>query len=465
MKIGIVGPSYQEESLRFDAQRTINMFPIFDQQGKNVAALASVPGLVPFATCGQGPGRRTFSSQNGRAFVVSGAALWEVLADGSSINRGTLEQTMGNVTIAENSTQLAVCDGKSIFILTYATNAFAKVTDGDLPAVRSVAYMDGYFIAVEVNSGRFYISALGDGFDWDALDFATAEADPDGLQIVVNAAGQLWLMGTLSTEIWSNTGSSDFPFRRVAGAKLEVGGYPFTAIEVDNSLMWVGRDDQGFGVVYRASGFTPERISTSPIEAILQEATDLDDCLAYSYQIDGHWFYVITGGDLPTSLCYDLTTQQWHERAQLNEFGVYEQHIARHQMTAFGLHLAVDRRNGQVYKLSKSAYDNAGEVLSRERIFTHVADEDKRVVYSRLTVDVEPGVGTQSGQGVDPQIALRVSKDGAKTWSDWFNAPIGAVGQYKNKSTWRRLGMAEQITFNVRITDPVKVTLMGAYLT
>jgi hypothetical protein len=465
LKIGLVGPSYQEASLPFDAQRSINLYPVLDQQGKETAALFGVPGLELFATCGQGPGRKCFTSQNGRAFVVSGSSLYEVLADGTATVRGALLQTEGNVTVAENPTQLAVCDGQNLFIFTYSTNTFAKVTDGDLPSAGTVTFMDGYFIVTEVGTGRFYISAFNDGTAWDSLDFATAESDPDNLLIAINAAGQLWLLGVISSEIWSNTGASDFPFRRISGAKLDVGILsPYTALELDNSVFWLGRDRRGLGMVYKASGFTPERISTAPIEHIIQQATDLENCRSYAYQQNGRMFYVLTGGGLPTSLAYDLSTKMWHERAQLNSQGVYEQHIAYDHMIAFDLHLVVDRRNGKVYRMSDDLYSNAGEVRSCERIFTHLSDEDKRRVYSKLVIGVEAGVGLQSGQGSDPQISLRLSKDGARTWSDWYNTSIGAVGQYKNKATFRRLGMAEIMTFNIRITDPVKVAITGAYV-
>lgn len=466
MKTGLVGPSYQELSLPFDAQRTINMYPVLDDMGKEKAALYGVPGLALFATCGTGSGRKTFQSENGRAFVVAGAGLYEVLADGSSVLRGALEQTEGNVTIAENPTQLAICDGQNLFILIYSSNAFAKVTDGDLPhPVATVTFKDGFFIIVEGGSGRFYISAFNDGTAWNALDFATAESAPDSLRLAMGALGQLWLLGVFTTEVWSNTGSADFPFRRMSGATVDVGIMSaHTAVVVDNSLMFLGQSKEGSGVVYRARGLTPERVSTAAIEQAIQRAGSLEVCVGYSYHQNGHWFYAITGGGLATTFVYDLTSQQWHERARLTDEGEYEQHIVRDMMMAFGLHLGVDRRDGRVYRVDETLYDNAGEVRCCERIFTHLGDEDKRVVYNRLVIGAESGVGLQSGQGSDPKISLRLSKDGARTWSNWFSTSLGRTGEYRNKAVFRRLGMAEQITFNVRITDPVKVAITGAYL-
>lgn len=465
LKVGLVGPSYEQRSLVFDAQRTINLYPVFDPQGKEIAALYGTPGKQLFSTCGAGPVRGCFLSSNGRAFAVSGAGLYEILSDGTSSVLGTLDQSSGIVTIAENLTQMAICDGTSLYILTYATNVFAKVTDPDLPTpIGSVAYIDGYFIVNQTGTGRFYISALNDGTSWNALDFATAESNPDRLKICVNALGQLFLFGDRTTEIWSNTGASDFPFRRISGV-MDVGVLsPFTVVEVSNSILFVGQDRYGNGVVYKTQSFNPSVISTTAIDLRINEATDKENIRAFAYQEEGHTFYMLTGGGLETSLVYDLTTQQWHERAYLNVDGVFEQDLAVDHMFAFGKHLVGDRRNGKIYEQSLDFYSDAGDALAAERVYTHLSDEGKRIRFNALEIGFETGVGLQSGQGYNPTVLFSLSRDGGRTWSDTYPKTIGAAGQYKTKVEYRRLGIAEQMTFKIRITDPVKRAIIGSYL-
>lgn len=465
MKIGLVGPTYQQHSLPFDAQRSINLFPILDQMGKEVAALYSVPGKSLFSTAGTGPIRGCFASQNARAFVVSGNTFYEISSDGTATSRGTINTSVGHVTIEESGTQLFICDGADGYTFTYSSNTFAQVTDGDFPSAGMVTYLDGYFIVNQNNTGKFYISALNDGTAWDALDFATAESSPDNLIATVNAVGQLWLFGSETTEIWTNTRDS-FPFRRVSGAKLQVGILsPFSAIEIDNSVVWVSRDKFGQGIVYKAQGFSPVRISTTPIERLIQQATDPDNITAHAYQEDGNTFYVLTGGGLATTLVYDFMTQQWHERAYLNIQGNFETDIASSYMYAFNKTLVGDRRNGNIYELSMDYYSDGGEELCRERIFTHLSDEGQRIRYNSLEIGFETGVGLTTGQGSDPTVSLSLSKDGARTWIDAGSATIGAIGEYQTKVAFRRLGIAEQMTFKIRITDPVKIAITGAYLT
>lgn len=464
MKIQLVGASSQERSIPFDAQRTINLYPVLDQLGKEVSALYGTPGLELFTTCGIGPIRGSFAAANGRAFVVSASTLYEISSDGIATSRGTLTGASGIVSMEENGVQLAICDGVRVYIFTFSSNAFAQVTDPDLPVSGTITYLDGYFIVNSVGTGRFYISALFDGLTWAALDYATAESSPDELKRVIGAVGQLWLLGTKTTEIWTNTGASSFPFERISGAKMEVGILaPHTAIPVDNSLFWVGKDNIGAGIVYKASGFSPARISTYAIEYKIQQVSDIENMRAYTYQEDGHVFYVLTGGGLETTLVYDISTDIWHERAYLNN-GIYEQHLASTVIYAFNKRLAGSRVDGKIYEQRLDIYSDNGDPISRDRIYTHISDEDKRQRYKTLTISLESGVGLQTGQGSDPIISMRLSQDMGRTWSNWYDASMGKVGEYKKKINWNRLGIAECITFNVRSTEPVKHAWIGSYL-
>jgi hypothetical protein len=465
LKIGLVGPTHEQRSLPWDAQRSINLYPVFDQQGKEIAALYGTPGKELFTTCGAGPVRGMFSSNNGRGFVVSGFGIYEVFADGTNSLLGILDQSFGIVTMAENLTQLAVCDGASLYTLIYATGVFSKVTDPDLPTqVGTVENVDGYFMVNQVGTGRFYISTLNDGSSWAALDFATAESAPDKLVRVIGTVGQVFLIGSRTVEIWSNTGASDFPFRRITGA-MDIGtNSPYTALSISNTLFFVGQDAYGNGMVYKTQSFSPQVVSNPAIDKRIQEATDPTNMRAWAYQEEGSVFYVLTGGGLETSLVYDISTQQWHERAHLNIDGVFEQDLAVDHMFIFGKHLVGDRRNGKIYEQSLDFYSDAGDNLAAERVYTHLSDEGQRIRFNALEIGFETGVGLQSGQGSNPLVSLSLSKDGARTWSDTYTTSIGAVGQYQTKVEFRRLGIAEQMTFKIRITDPVKRAIIGSYL-
>lgn len=464
MKLNLVGGSYQMRSLPLDAQRTINLFPVADQQGAEPSALYGTPGLSLFSTAGTGAIRGCFSPANGRAFVVSGNALYEIDSAGTATSRGTLNTSSGAVTMADNGFQLMIVDGTNGYIFTYLTNVFVQITDGDFPSPKYVSFVDGYFVVTKNNSGQFYISALYDGLTWAALDFASAESSPDDLSAAVPFVGQLGLMGHDTLEIWRNTGDSTFPFSRISGSTPIGTIAPNTIQSLDTSVYWVGNTIEGSGIVYKAQGFTPQRISTDAIEKILQAEPNPELLRAWTYQQEGHAFYVITGGSLSTSLVYDIATGIWHERAYLNSSGVFEQHLGSCCMYAFNKQLVGDRITGKIYELSLDVFSDNGDEIKRVRTFPHLVDELKRVRYNNLQLLVETGTGLQSGQGSDPQLSLRISKDGARTWSDYYTTGMGAVGDYRKEVNFRRLGIQQQMTFEVSISDPVKVSLIGAYL-
>jgi hypothetical protein len=465
VKIGLVGGSYQQRSLPFDAQRSVNLFALADRKGSDVSSLLGTPGLNIFSTCGAGPIRGGQDTANGRAFFVSGNSIYEITSAGASILRGTLLTSSGAVSFADNGLQLGVCDGAYGYIFTYATNAFVQITDLDFPSpAGGIDFIDGYFIVNQKNTGKFFISAINNGLSWAALDFATAESSPDNLVRAVNFVGQLGLLGENTLEIWRNTGDSLFPFSRISGSTPVGTIAPNTVISIDTSTYWVGHNSQGGGIVYRAQGFTPVRISTDAIELILQAEPDQSLLRSWTYQQEGHVFLVITGGSLKTSLVYDLSTQLWHERAFLNSAGNYEQHLGNCCIFVFGKHLVGSRKDGSIYQMSLDFYSDNGSPIQRRRVYTHLIDEFNPVRYNELQVGFETGVGL-SATSSNPQVSLRISMDGARTWSSYFTTSLGAIGKYNTQVKWRRLGINQQCTFEITYSDPTKVAITGSYLT
>ncbi|OYV45309.1 MAG: hypothetical protein B7X10_05955, partial [Burkholderiales bacterium 21-58-4] len=286
----------------------------------------------------------------GSSFTGSIAAVSIVPTTSGSVTanvggtNGTTRSAAGTYTetIVAGSTQVLTFTG-STFLGTISSVTLEYLAIGLPSVVSTLDYIDGFFVVSEGNTTQFYKSAANDGTSWNALDFASKSAEPDNLGRVKRAVGQLWLLGQYSSEVWTNTGASAFPFARIAGAKLSVGiAAPDSALELDNSIFWIGQDKSGKGIVYRANGFVPQRISTTAIELLLNAVTDMTLLRAWSYQRDGHLFYIITGGDLATSLVYDVTTQVWHERAYTEADGTFSQFHGITYMFANGNHIIGD---------------------------------------------------------------------------------------------------------------------------
>jgi hypothetical protein len=91
----------------------------------------------------------------------------------------------------------------------------------------------------------------------------------------------------------------------------------------------------------------------------------------------------------------------------------------------------------------------------------HLCNEGLPLTVDELRFFFETGVGLTSGQGSDPQIMLRYSKDGGKTWSAERTADLGPKGEYRTRVVFREFGQAEDFVFEIAMTDPVKFCLAG----
>jgi hypothetical protein len=334
----------------------------------------------------------------------------------------------------------------------------------------TVGYLDGYFVFNEPNSQKIWVTALLEGTQVDPLDFASAEGSPDGVVGIIVDHGQLWVYGTNSIEVWYNSGNADFPFSRIQGAFNELGcAAAYSLAKMDNGLFWLGKDARGQGMVYRANGYSGQRISTHAIEWHIQQYGDLSDAIGYTYQQDGHSFYVLIFPTANTTWVYDVATQAWHERAGFAN-GEFTRHRSNCQ-AFFGTKVMVgDYQNANVYSFDLDDYSDNGSIqkwLRSWRALPTGQNNLKRTAHHSLQLDCESGTGLNLGQGSDPQVMLRWSDDGGHTWSNEHWVSIGKIGEYYRRAIWRRLGMTMKLrdrVYEVSGTDPVKIAIMGAEL-
>ena len=466
LRIPFVGPSYQARSLNADAQRTVNCYVEMDNASPRApAALYGTPGTVK---------RLTFPTYPVRAAIKEGAYTWWLA--GSVVYRvdggynittvGTITTHTGEVGLASNGQELLIVDGIGGWIIDTSEATLTAITSEGFPTgVRRATYQDGYFIVTgQAGSQSFWINQTPyEGASWDALDFASAEGSPDHTIGCISDHRELWLVGSGTGEIWVNTGSSDFPFQRSGNTFIEHGcAAAGTLCKADNTVFWLGADDKGAGIVWRAQGYTPTRISTHALETALA-GVELSDAFAFTYQQEGHIFYVLT---LPTAMqtwVFDVASGIWHERAWRNpNTGALIRWRANCLVYANGEHLVGDFENGNVYALDLNTYSDDGDPILRLRRTSTTERLQSRVFYSMLLVDMETGVGTPTGQGANPLLMMRYSNDGGHTWSNEKSATVGKVGEYGARAKFNRLGAGRNRVWEISMTDPVKFAVFGA---
>jgi hypothetical protein len=185
-------------------------------------------------------------------------------------------------------------------------------------------------------------------------------------------------------------------------------------------------------------------------------------CFVISY--GGHKIVYVCAPTLGTTRGYDLATQLWHRRASWNPNGTVGRWRANCSILAFGSSkmLIGDVNSGKIGILSPTTYTEFGDPLILDMTSPTVDGKGAKVFVKEFQLDMETGVGLATGQGINPQIMMQYSLDGGRTWSSENWMPMGDMGQFLTRVRWTRLGSALQFTFRVKISDPVKRTIIRA---
>jgi hypothetical protein len=394
MKTPILGSSYVARSVNAADARMVNLFPeVIPEGGKEPAFLNRAPGLKLLANMGDGPIRGLWQF-NGYGYAVSGEVLYKIDTLWNTSPIGTVSGSSGPVSMSDNGTQLFIaCNGPS-FIYNSQTLEFKQIDDPDFPGAVTVGYLDGYFVFNEPNSQRLWVTSLLDGTSIDPLDFASAEGSPDGLVSVLVDHREAWLFGTNSVEVWYDSGAADFPLSPVQGAFNEVGCIAaFSVAKLDNGIFWLGADARGRGIVYRANGYTAQRVSTHAVEWQLQEYGNMSDAIAYTYQQDGHAFYVLIFPSANTTWVYDVATSLWHERSAFIN-GSFTRHRSNCQMSFSNEIVVGDHELGNIYAFDLNVFSDNGAVqkwLRSWRALPTGTNDLKRTAQHSLQLDAESG--------------------------------------------------------------------------
>jgi hypothetical protein len=460
MRGWLCGPTYQSYSQTAAAERCVNLFP--QRNGKTWKLLA-VPGKRAFATAPDSGGRAHLA-QDGRDYAVIGGTFCEVHPDGTVTARGTVANDGKPASMASNGArghQIAIASGGLLYGFTITTNAFVQVTDPQLSTnIIGVGYIDGYFIVWTPD--RFGLSASLDVINWGA-DIGQRLGASEGIVGGIVDHEVLWLPGGLRTEVWFNSGAASFPFEPIPGVFLEHGLAASHAVAAfGDSIAWLMEDARGGRTVVRNQGYNAVQISTPAIAAMLTACTTVRDAMAWTYQILGHTFFVLSIPSQHLTLQYDAKDEQWSELG-LWRNGEWEADRAVWLTYAFGKHLALDRETGTIWEVSMDIYADGDQPKVWLRRAPEIAEENKTIFHHWLKLDADLGVGLSTGQGSDPLVMLRYS-DNRETWSEEQTASLGAMGEYTIMPQWDMLGSSRGRVYEFSGSAPVRTVLNDAYL-
>jgi hypothetical protein len=468
------GGSYKAQSPIAANEETINFY-LEQVEVAGTAAkvvLYPTPGVDGIGTSTGSPGREhTFVAE--REFGVFGGRFQEVAQDGTVTDHGAVAVDSNPATISYNGEgggQLLITSGDNGYVFTLATNTLTQVRTG---ATTMGDHVDGYFLVLDAATSTLYFSALLDGATWDPLDFIQRSTKPDPWISMKVFDRYVWMGGVSTSDVYYNDGST--PFAPHPSGTMPFGtAAAFSAKVVAGSLMWLAQTDSGNGQVVRLSGFSPDVVSTFPLQVELASYATIADAVGDTYQDLGHTFYLLYFPTANVTWCFDATGtstlpngSRWTKRGTwLTGDSRYDAWRPVYHAFAFGEHRMLDRASGAIYRMSSDlGTDVGGGPIRRLRRPSGLWRENQRLFISDFEVYLETGLGLPLGQGSDPQIGLRISTDGGKTWGAERFRSAGALGQYGTRVNWTRCGSGRHWTPELVVSDPIPWRVLGAGVT
>lgn len=370
------------------------------KEGKEVGAFYGTPGLTtPLVTLGAGP-IRGGAILDPYLYVVSGASVYRVSKVWGTTLLGVMTTAWGPVSVQANPTQILFSDGVTGVMWDTSTSVFSTVASFPVGGLK-LAYQDGFCLTNIPDTQSWFQSDFNDLGTWGALNFSKAIDTPTNVITLLDVHDEVWLWKVDSAEVWDNAGLTGFAFQKLSGVQPQVGCIaPFSPALIGESVMWLGQNEQGAGVVYQARGYIPIRRSTHAVEHAWRSYPTMADAIGYSYLDEGHLFYVITFPSGDATWVFDDTSGFWHERADMDANGQLHRHRSNCHFYFGGKHVVGDYQNGNLYALDLDTYTDNGNPKKWVRSW-RAFESDKQQYepweFNRLQIDMQRGIRVPAG--------------------------------------------------------------------
>ncbi|MBQ5963145.1 packaged DNA stabilization protein [Massilia sp. ZL223] len=431
MQIPILNGVRTDERPDFRTSYPRNMMPVPKQQGISAGYLRPAEGIVLHGT---GPGAsRGGINWNGACYRVMGNNLVRVDASGSVTVLGAIGGT-GPATLTYSFDRLAIAAGGKLYY--WNESALQLVEDPDLGAVRTVLWVDGYFMTTDGSS--IVVTDLADPASVNPLRYGSSEADPDPIKALFKArAGEVHAVNRYTIEVFNNVGGTLFPFARYEGAQINRGalGTHCAAMYLDRIAFLGGGRGEPPAIWLGANGGT-EKLSTGEIDArllgysedqlagsVMEVRTSQNHQLLYLHLpdctivYDGAasaamqepvWFTVDSGLSAPT------------------------QYRARDFVWCYDRWLCGDPTGPMLGALDDKVSTHYDQVIGWEFGTSIIYNEGRGAIFHELELVALPG---RVPLGADPVIWTSYSVDG-ETWSQERSCRAGRQGERTKRLVW-----------------------------
>lgn len=456
LPVPIVGGTYKHSSLPLSAQRTVNWFPEVTPQGRKIISLQPTPGARAFSQAASGAIDRGMFNWNGNLYKVSNATLFKIDSGGTQTSVGTINGT-ARCAFAGDASLLVIVTGGLVY--SYDGSTLTLQTSAEFEAPDTVAYLNQQAIYDGAN-GRFVVSDAGALATINALNYANAESAGDAL-IRPFVSGQIvYMFGEESVETWWNSGAGSPPFDRVEGGLTEVGlGAMWSPASNEVAMYFLGHDR----TVYIGTGSNIQRVTSGhPVFNEIANFRVVSDAIGMTFTWKAQNFYMLSFPTEGRTFCLSESAAEWFEMST-NETA----HFATSYEYIYGKHLVAS--GGDVLEWRFDVYADNGVTIHRLRDSLPIhgglydsAFEGRPVTMNRLEIIMNTGVGLLTGQGSSPEIMLRLSDDGGRTFSSYIHGSVGSLGDNTYRVVFGPLGQFYNRVIRLVATDPIPWEIYSA---
>jgi hypothetical protein len=477
--LNIVGSSIFGRYPKISIEKTYNMF----QSDSFMVPYAGYEIAIPYTSFMIGKvGRGIFNSTKfNRLVVVIDANVYLVSITYNQLTNsytkqvifiGSLQTSAGVVYIAENNKpQIAISDGTTIYIYDPAVSAVLQPVTGLNFVPGYITFHDTYFLCAASQDNTYNppanntwrLSAQNDGTSWPSAsaNVGLLETKPDNVQAVVrfpSKGNMIFVMGSIVTESWFDTGAQLFPYQRNNQFNIDYGCLsPATVAYMDEFVVWLAYNEKSGAIIMYSDGGMPQKVTTDGIDYLFSQMINPADSQGFLYRQDGHLFYHINFYTDNISLFIDFLPD-----------GTKKIYHASDQNLDYFIAAEVAFFNNQYYFVSK----NTGNLYAFDTIFTTYTDTDalgnivvneiprirtcrnirrKSQDYNVLNdvgFTIETGETNYQQQGsliTTPAVDLSVSYDGGASFSNAYRYVLPPIGQRKNRLNWWQGGIVNDL--------------------
>lgn len=459
--INLTGGSYRHKSRPLSKQMTRNFWPQVQgtKKSRSDYILQSFYGLKLFATK-DGNSDRGMLLNQGKLYKVTDTTLYQVDILGTHTPLGTIPGSYRCMLKALGSKIIIVNGSGLVFVWDGTT--LTQNTSPNIGLPRGAAVLNSQALYDNGSGQSWDVSNVGDPLTINGLNNASAESYSDELLIPYAFRETAYFMGDESIELWYNSGQGNPPFDKIQGAVLNIGLGAIHSVADNPDFIFLFGKDKQFHSLTPGSSSVDTVISTPAMAKEFQTYLVTSDCIGWTMELEGQWFYVATFPTQNITWCLPIGGE-WFEwgsdavgRIRGNSY-----------VKAFNKHLVAEWNTGNIYELDPETYTDADQPIIRTRDSAPIhsgmfGDDNKEFEINSFELVLETGIGLLSGQGIQPLIMLSVSRDGGKTFGTERMLRCGRLGERIKVHTGSLGRFPSTCVLRIRTSDPVYWAIYSA---